>query len=44
MIALCKGKGEEDILKLFDIPKDYFKPEDKEKIKENNKWIEEAFQ
>ena len=44
MIALCKGKGEEDILKLFDIPKDYFKPEDKEKIKEDNKWIEEVFQ
>ena len=44
MVALCKGKSEEDIFKIFGIPKDYFKPEDKEKIKANNKWIDEVFQ
>ena len=44
MVSLCKGKSEADIFDIFGVPKDYFKPEDKEKIKENNKWIEEAFQ
>ena len=44
MVALCKGKNEEEIFKVFGVQKDYFKPEDKEKIKENNKWIDEVFQ
>ena len=44
MVALCKGKNEEEIFKVFGVPKDHFKPEDKEKIKENNKWIDEVFQ
>ena len=44
MVSLCKGKNEEEIFHIFGIPKDYFKPEDKEKIKENNKWIDEVFQ
>ena len=44
MVSLCKGKNEEEIFNIFGIPKDYFKPEDKEKIKENNKWIDEVFQ
>ena len=44
MVSLCKGKNEEEIFNIFGIPKDYFKTEDKEKIKENNKWIDEVFQ
>ena len=44
IVSLCKGKNEEDIFKIFGVPKDYFKPEDKEKIKEDNKWIDEVFQ
>ena len=44
MVALCKGKNEEEIFKVFGVPKDHFKPEDKEKIKEDNKWIDEVFQ
>ena len=44
MVSLCKGKNEEEIFKIFGVPKDYFKPEDKEKIKEKNKWIDEVFQ
>ena len=44
MVALCKGKNEEEIFKVFGVPKDHFKPEDKEKIKENNRWIDEVFQ
>ena len=43
MVSLCKGKSEADIFDIFGVPKDYFKPEDKEKIKENNKWIDEVF-
>ena len=44
MVSLCKGKNEEEIFNIFGIPKDYFKPEDKKKIKENNSWIDEVFQ
>ena len=44
MVSLCKGKNEEDIFNIFGVPKDFFKPEVKEKIKENNKWIDEVFQ
>ena len=44
MVALCKGKNEEEIFNIFGIPKDHFKPEEKEKIKENNRWIDEVFQ
>ena len=44
IVSLCKGKNEEDIFKIFGVPKDYFKPEDKEKTKESNKWIDEVFQ
>ena len=44
IVSLCKGKNEEEIFKVFGVPKDHFKPEDKEKIKENNKWIDEVFQ
>ena len=44
MVSLCKGKSEEEIFNIFSIPKGYFTPEAKEKIKENNKWIDEVFQ
>ena len=44
MVALCKGKNEEEIFKVFGVPKDHFKPEDNEKIQENNNWIDEVFQ
>jgi len=44
MVSLCKGKSEEEIFDLFGIPKDHFKPEDKKKIQENNRWIDELFQ
>ena len=44
MVSLCKGKSEEEIFNIFSIPTGYFTPEAKEKIKENNKWIDEVFQ
>ena len=44
MVSLCKGKSEEEIFDIFGIPKDCFKPEDKKKILENNRWIDEVFQ
>ena len=44
LVSLCKGKSEEEIFKTFGVPENYFAPEKKEKIKENNKWIEGIFQ
>ena len=44
MVSLCKGKSEDEIFNIFSIPNGYFTPEAKEKIKENNKWIDEVFQ
>ena len=44
LVSLCKGKSEEEIFKTFGVPENYFTPEKKEQIKENNKWIEGIFQ
>ena len=38
--SLCKDKSEEDIFKIFNI-NETFTEEEKNKIKEENKWIEE---
>ena len=40
LASLCKDKTEEEIYKTFNIP-ETFTEEEKEKIKQENKWIEE---
>ncbi len=37
---MCKDKTDEEILAMFNI-KESFSAEEKEKIREDNKWIEE---
>lgn len=44
MVSLCKGKSESEIFNIFGVSADYFSPEKKEQIKENNKWVDEIFQ
>lgn len=44
MVALSKDKTEEEIFKVFGVPPNQFTTEQKEQIKENNKWIDDMFQ
>ena len=44
MVSLCKGKSEEEIFKTFNVAPDSFSEEDKEKIREDNKWIDDVFE
>ena len=44
MVALCKGKSENEIFKVFGVPLDYFSAEKKAQIKETNAWVDEIFQ
>ena len=44
MVALCKGKTQEEIFNLFGVSSDFFTPEKIEQIKESNKWVDDIFQ
>lgn len=44
MVSLCKGKSESEIFQIFGVSSDYFSPEKKQQIKEENKWVDEIFQ
>lgn len=44
MVALCKGKSENDIFKVFGVDPEYFSTEKKDQIKATNGWVDDIFQ
>ena len=44
MVALCKGKSENEIFKVFGVDPEYFSTEKKDQIKATNGWVDDIFQ
>ena len=43
IVSLCKGKDEEQIFKIFNVP-GKITEEEKKKVREENKWVDDVFE